>query len=955
MQSDKGSRHIGVGLNVLNLNTEHDQVFSKALIDAIPGSFFLLDSNVRLVGWNAYLRDEIIGVSEREMAGLDALQYIHSDDRLIICQKMQRVFEDGTDESAEVRVLQRGGSEFRWRMMTGRRILIDGKFYLVGMGIDISERKKAEESLAASNDRLKLIMSEVHAGSWEWILSSNTFIWSEELWQLFGLDPGCGEASYEQWLQTVVPEERAKTEQALMKAVKKGIELNVSWRVRDNRGKERVFMSKGIPFRGEGGRVIRYVGIVIDITNRSHDEQALRESEERFRMMFESHSAIQLILNPDTGMLIDANQAASNFYGWSIAELKRMNITQINVLPAAVVRQHLDRWNLNDKVDFSFRHRRADGSVRDVDVFGNKIVISGEPHIYCIIHDVTKRKRLESLREFHLRMLEFADVHSVEDFLRLALDETERLLDSQIGFCHFIRDDYPAPSLQVWSTNARNLIDLVEPGKTTEPLFNDTDELLEIIREKKAVIHNGSASVMNSFGWFKHGNAECNRELIIPTVKGGKVDAIFGVGNKPSAYDEEDAKYLVILADLIWDILARKRAEQSEKFVQEALIQSQKMEMVGRLAGGVAHDFNNMLGVILGHSEMALERDDLSRSVHADLKAIRKAAVRSAELTRQLLAFARKQTIIPKVLELNRVVKGMLNMLRRMIGEAITLVWVPDCRPLLVKVDPTQIDQILINLCINARDAITGTGKITIETGMTNVGNTSGDSLFYCSEPGDYVTISVSDNGCGVDPKHLPHIFEPFFTTKEMGKGTGLGLSTVYGIVKQNNGGIECSSVPGKATTFKIHLPRYNELNLPDNSEQPESQNRSKATILLVEDEPEILKICKLMLEQIGYTVLSTSTPEEAIALAGKHKGSIELLVTDIILPEMTGCDLSKKLVSDRPGLKTLFMSGYTSEVITRPEEFNEGVNFIQKPFSFKTLAASVQQMLTIPDSLDFQ
>jgi two-component system, cell cycle sensor histidine kinase and response regulator CckA len=955
MQNGKSDKNKGAGFNNLNLIAEHEQAFSQAIIDAIPGTFYLLDANVRLVGWNAYLRDEIMGVAEGEMVGLNALEYIHPDDRHTISRKMQNVLEHGAEENVEVRVLLHGGPEFRWRMLTGRRTIIDGNRYLIGMGIDITERKRAEESLIASKDRLQLIMAEVHAGSWEWFPDTNICIWSEELWRLFGLAPYCCEASYEKWLQTVIPEERARIEETLMNAVDKGVEFNLSWKVRDAEGVERVLMSKGMPFRDDDGQVNRYVGIVIDITGRYKDEEALRESEERFRKMFESHSAMQIILDPDTGVIIDANQAASSFYGWTNAEFRRMNIKQINILPVEAVRQQLDRWHDAEQLNFSFRHRRADGSIRDVDIFGNKIVIGGKAHVYCIIHDVTRRKRLESLRTFHLYLLEKADTNSVEDFLCMALDEIERLLDSSIGFCHFVRDEYATPALQVWSTNFRNMFER-KLDLRGHSLITDNEAWRDVIAEKKAVIHNDIATCLNGLG-IPVEQADIKRELIIPGIKGGNVEAIFGIGNKPTAYDEDDAKYLVILADLILEIISRKRAEQSEKMVQEALIQSQKMEMIGRLAGGVAHDFNNMLGVILGHSEMALEQADLPQQIHVDLQAIRKAAMRSADLTRQLLAFARKQTIIPKVLELNNIVEGMLNMLLRIIGEDISIDWIPESQPLLVKVDPTQIDQILINLCINARDAITGSGKITIETGITNIEKTSCETQFLPPEPGDYVTVSVTDNGCGVEKKHLPHIFEPFFTTKALGQGTGLGLSTVYGIVKQNNGGIECVSDPNNKTTFKIHLPRYKPHNGSTESDLSlHSITQSIATILLVEDEPDILNLCKHTLEQIGYIVLSAATPVEALNIAETHDGSIDLLLTDIMLPGMTGCELSQKLISSRPGLKTLFMSGYANNtVLAGHEECDDGVNFIQKPFSIKTLATSVEQMLMNSDSLDFQ
>ena len=394
------------------------------------------------------------------------------------------------------------------------------------------------------------------------------------------------------------------------------------------------------------------------------------------------------------------------------------------------------------------------------------------------------------------------------------------------------------------------------------------------------------------------------------------------------------------------DISERKRAEGEREKLRAQLNQAQKMESVGRLAGGVAHDFNNMLGVILGHSEIAMDQLDPAQPLHADLQEIHEAAKRSADLTRQLLAFARKQTVLPKVLDLNETVEGMLKMLRRLIGEDIDLAWLPENNLWPLKVDPSQIDQILANLCVNARDAIAGNGKITIETE-----NVVYDEA-YCARhegtlPGDYVLLVVSDNGCGMDEETQAKLFEPFFTTKELGKGTGLGLATVYGIVKQNNGFINIYSEPGYGTTFKVYLPRYfAKAGRKSKTGAAAPIGRGHETILLVEDEPAMLAMTTMMLERQGYTVLQAGTPGEAIRLAEAHPGELSLLVTDVVMPEMNGRELAKNILSLYPGLKRLFMSGYTSNVIAHHGVLDEGVNFLQKPFSMQNLAAKVRQAL---------
>jgi two-component system cell cycle sensor histidine kinase/response regulator CckA len=394
------------------------------------------------------------------------------------------------------------------------------------------------------------------------------------------------------------------------------------------------------------------------------------------------------------------------------------------------------------------------------------------------------------------------------------------------------------------------------------------------------------------------------------------------------------------------DITKRKQAEAEKEKLQAQLIQAQKMEAVGRLAGGVAHDFNNMLTVIMGHTELALKNVAPLDPLHADLQEIDQAARRSADLTRQLLAFARKQTIAPRVLNLNDTVSGMLKILRRLIGEDIDLAWRPGAELWPVKIDPSQIDQILANLCVNARDAITGVGKVTIETGNITLDEA------YCADhagfvPGDYVLLAVSDDGCGMDEETQAHLFEPFFTTKGMGKGTGLGLATVYGIVKQNNGFIYVYSEPGQGTTFKIYFPHHKVEPAETSVESAlETPLGGTEIVLMVEDEKAILDLGKSILRELGYTVLIAKTPGEAIRLVDEHTGDIHLLLTDVVMPEMNGRVLAERLASIRPGLKCLYMSGYTANAIAYRGVLEEGVHFIQKPFSMKDLAVRVREVL---------
>jgi PAS domain S-box-containing protein len=394
------------------------------------------------------------------------------------------------------------------------------------------------------------------------------------------------------------------------------------------------------------------------------------------------------------------------------------------------------------------------------------------------------------------------------------------------------------------------------------------------------------------------------------------------------------------------DITELKRAEEEREKLQEQLNQAQKLESVGRLAGGVAHDFNNMLTAILGHAELAMRLCVPSEPIHTSLKAIKESALRSADLVRQLLAFARKQTVAPRVLNVNDTAANMLNMLQRLMGENIELNWVPGQGVWPVRIDPSQLDQLLANLCVNARDAIPGVGRVTIETGNAAFDDTN-CALDPGFVPGEYVMLAVSDDGDGIDKNVLDHIFEPFFTTKEPGRGTGLGLSTVYGIVKQNDGFINVYSEPGKGSTFRIYLPRFaGEVGDPAAEGLAEVMKSRGETVLLVEDEATILNVGREMLESLGYKVLTAETPGEALDRAKTYTGDIQLVLTDVVMPEMNGRDLAILLRNIRPGLRCLFASGYTADIIAHQGELDEGVVFIQKPFSIRSLAAKVREAL---------
>ncbi len=401
----------------------------------------------------------------------------------------------------------------------------------------------------------------------------------------------------------------------------------------------------------------------------------------------------------------------------------------------------------------------------------------------------------------------------------------------------------------------------------------------------------------------------------------------------------------VIEEGAVRELIEVARDVTESRKMEEQLRQARHMEAVGRLAGGIAHDFNNMLNVILGYSEIAMNRLEPGSPVVPNLEEIMKAGRRSASLVEQLLAFSRKQIVAPVIVRLGDAVAEQLNMLRRMIGEDIRIEFRPAGDLWNIRIDPSQVTQILTNLAVNARDAIDGVGTITIETANVTV-----DEAFHRRHryalPGEYAMLAFSDTGTGMDEGTLKKIFEPFFTTKAAGKGTGLGLSTVYGIVKQNNGFINAYSEPGMGSSFRIYFPRVRAEAEESVEAAPKALPSGTETVLLVEDEEQILSLATRILEIQGYRVLPAGSPAEACLLAERHEGEIQLLLTDVIMPGMNGRELQRRIERSKPGIRTLFMSGYTEDAVVHRGTVGMGISFVSKPFTVRMLAEKVRSAL---------
>lgn len=638
----------------------------------------------------------------------------------------------------------------------------------------------------------------------------------------------------------------------------------------------------------------------------------LQNSEEQYRLLADNTLDVIWTMTPET-VFTYVNPAIEQLTGYTPEEWIGSSLSdhcsEVEFARlAAIIAREIDKGLAHQGAVFEAEIYRKDGSAIAVEIHGTVIFDENAAPVSLqgVTRDITERKKAEqAMRD------------SEQKFRLLVESSPDAIFVQTEGRFAYLNQ----AAVKLFGASASG--DLI--GKPVLESFHP--DYHDIVRERIRLLNQEKMAVPSI-------------EETYLRMDESPVDV--EVKAVPFRYEEKDGALVFVR-----DISERIEKEKAHQQLQEQFVQSQKMESVGRLAGGVAHDYNNVLSVIIGYTEMALDKVSPDEPLHRDLKEILSAATRSSAITRQLLTFARKQTISPKVIDLNDTIENMLKMLRRLIGEDIDLAWLPGSRLWHVKMDPAQADQILANLCVNARDAINGVGKITIETQNVTFNEA------YCREhadflPGQYVLLAVSDDGCGMDKETLKNIFEPFYTTKALGEGTGLGLSTVYGIVKQNEGFINVYSEPEKGTTFKIYLSRH----IGGEREGAEAETRAEPpvghgeTILLVEDDLSILNLGKVMLEKLGYTVLFAKDPNETIAITETYANEIHLLLTDVVLPGMNGRELAQRLETFYPGLKVLYMSGYTANVIAHRGVLEDGMHFLQKPFSRRELAVKVREVL---------
>ncbi len=764
---------------------------------------------------------------------------------------------------------------------------------------ELSRRIEAEEELSRKDVLLREMGQIAHIGAWEFDPVTGEGTWTEEVARIHDLDPN-DETSMDKGLSFYQAESREQIEQALREAIKSGKSYDLELELISAKGLHKWVRTIGSPIL-EDGKVVSVRGSFQDITERKKVAQEAERNRSLLRSVLDILPNHICAKNLD-GRFLLVNKTLTDFYGTTVQEMTGRLHSDIcedeEELKSMLAADREVIEGQNPVFVSEETMQKPDGSIIWLQTIKIPFQANDEPAVLIAALDITERKRAETEL---IQSKQFIDsvINGIADPI-FVKDEKHCWIMVNDAFCRIV---------------GRNRDELL--GKSDHDLFPEKEA--DVFWEQDQLVLSSGKQEVNEEN-LKVGE----QTRIISTSKSSFNNPITGNRN---------------IVGIIRDIT-------DAKHIEEQLQQAQKMESVGRLAGGVAHDFNNMLSVIIGYSQSALEMVSPDDPLHEDISEILKAGNRSAEITRQLLAFARKQIANPREVDLNVNIEGMLKMLRRLIGEDIELAWRPGANLWQVKIDPSQIDQIMANLCVNARDALPNVGKITIET------NNTGFDDEYCADhaeciPGDYVMLAVSDNGNGMSSEVLDKIFEPFFTTKSFHKGTGLGLSTVYGIVKQNNGFISVYSEVEKGTTFKIYLPRHT----GQKGVKPLSlfQNLSMSkgeTILLVEDDKSILKLGVRMLNSLGYTVLPAATPAKAMKIAEENLGKIDLLITDVVMPGMNGRELSEQLQKQDANLKTLYMSGYTANVIAHRGVIDEGVCFIPKPLSKKELSVKIREVL---------
>ena len=904
---------------------------------------------------------EFVSNNVRELFGYTAEEFtsgkviyettVHPDDRERGAQEITTYSEEEDRKDAyceSYRIITKDG-KVKWldEKTCTRRDNKGNITHYEGIVVDITERMQAAEALRESEEKYRSFVENFQGIAFRRKLKEFVPVFFHgAVEEITGYSAEEFVAAKSRWDQIVYPEDLADFQERAKEAIMSpGLGLDVEYRIVRRDGQIRWVQESVHVVTDNSGKPLYADGVIYDITERKRAEHAVRESEGRYRDIF--HNSLVSLWEEDISELRTAiddlkSQGVKDFWKYmdEHSEFAMQATKMIKVLDVNDATMKLYGAKTKEQLLGSLDKI---ATLESLSVFKKEIIAiaGGQRYIETEVAGQTLQgeridlliklnipSQREESRNMMVSIMDITNRKQMEETLRKAHDALANA--QQIAHLGSWSWNLETDQLK-WSNEMYRIYGLGEHHDllTAESVFTMThpDDIDRVRENTQRGLREGKPIPIE----FRIIRADKRSRVVY-----AEADLEFGESGEP-----------VRIIGIIHDITERKSTEEALRESEEQLRQAQKLESVGRLAGGIAHDFNNLLTTIIGYSELISMEQDLTDTTREGIREIKSSAERAATLTQQLLAFSRKQVLQPQVIDLNRLITRLGKMLRRLVSEDIDITTKLDSNLGKIKADPGQVEQVIMNLVVNARDAMPGGGTITIETQGLYL-----DEGYHQHHPevtpGDYILLAVSDTGHGMDEKTRKHIFEPFFTTKEVGKGTGLGLSTVYGIVKQSGGYIWVYSEPEQGTTFKIYLPRLTGTKKQQESLPGKGDPMGGAeTILLVEDEEALRKMAGKILEGYGYSVVEAKNGMDALEIVNKEDHpEIDLLVTDVIMPKMGGKELSEKLLEKYPKLRVLYISGYTDNAIAHHGVLDEGVSFLQKPFSSQSLAEKVREIL---------